>query len=279
MTSARATATRRTRSTAKKSRRTSTRSRASSPLFDNFYDDGTLSADGHDWLVQADDNDYHEGTRRVGCAATRAEAATRSPTSVTASSGTPPNGPARRSPTTVSSRPSSAVRRRSPVEGMVRRLADHGGQEQRAPRRAARQIQLVLGRAVAEQDQQPRLPAVRPRRPDQYRVDIWEKDFNEAEKTGNLPNLTIMSLPDDHTGGVPDPRRSPGRRQRPGRRPDRRRHLPQSVLEELGDLRRRGRHPGRHRPRRRPPRPALDRQPVRQARTRSTASTSPSSTW
>ena len=29
-------------------------------LFDNFYDPGTLSADGHNWLVQADANDYME---------------------------------------------------------------------------------------------------------------------------------------------------------------------------------------------------------------------------
>jgi hypothetical protein len=29
-------------------------------LFDNFYDEGTFSADGHNWLVQAHANDYIE---------------------------------------------------------------------------------------------------------------------------------------------------------------------------------------------------------------------------
>ena len=29
-------------------------------LFDNFYDVGTLSADGHNWIVQAEPNDYTE---------------------------------------------------------------------------------------------------------------------------------------------------------------------------------------------------------------------------
>ena len=29
-------------------------------LFDNFYDVGTLSADGHNWIVQAEPNDYAE---------------------------------------------------------------------------------------------------------------------------------------------------------------------------------------------------------------------------
>src|SRR5262249_30897286 len=42
--------------------------------------------------------------------------------------------------------------------------------------------------------------------PDQYRADIWEKDFDAAlEKGGKLPNLTLMSLPADHTGGGPGP--------------------------------------------------------------------------
>ena len=39
--------------------------------------------------------------------------------------------------------------------------------------------------------------------PDQYRVDLWKQDFKQAEQTGDLPNLTIMWWPDDHTGGTP----------------------------------------------------------------------------
>jgi hypothetical protein len=38
--------------------------------------------------------------------------------------------------------------------------------------------------------------------PDQYRVVIWEKAFNRAERTGNLANLNLMWLPDDHTSGL-----------------------------------------------------------------------------
>src|SRR5262249_4554922 len=41
--------------------------------------------------------------------------------------------------------------------------------------------------------------------PDQYRVDVWEKDFDAAVDSGKLPNLTLMSLPNDHTGGGPGP--------------------------------------------------------------------------
>jgi hypothetical protein len=59
---------------------------------DNFYDEGTLSADGHNWLIQANANDYNE--KEFG--AFRHRAATPSPTSVTASCGTPPSGPGSR---------------------------------------------------------------------------------------------------------------------------------------------------------------------------------------
>ena len=48
--------------------------------------------------------------------------------------------------------------------------------------------------------------------PDQYRADIFLKEFREFEKNGNLPRLVIMLLPNDHTNGtspgLPTPRAS-----------------------------------------------------------------------
>jgi YVTN family beta-propeller protein len=45
--------------------------------------------------------------------------------------------------------------------------------------------------------------------PDQYRVDMWEPVFKHQEQTGHMPNLTFMWLMTDHTAGVgtgdPDP--------------------------------------------------------------------------
>jgi YVTN family beta-propeller protein len=38
--------------------------------------------------------------------------------------------------------------------------------------------------------------------PDQYRVDYWEKDFQRMDAAGEVPNLTILWLPDDHTAGT-----------------------------------------------------------------------------
>ncbi|MGH7604910.1 MAG: bifunctional YncE family protein/alkaline phosphatase family protein [Gemmatimonadaceae bacterium] len=46
--------------------------------------------------------------------------------------------------------------------------------------------------------------------PDQVRVDVWLKEFQEYVRSGQLPALEIMRLPNDHTsgasGGMPTPR-------------------------------------------------------------------------
>ena len=84
-----------------------------------------------------------------------------------------------------------------------------------------------------------------------------------------MPNLTFMWLMTDHTGAtgvadsttVPDPVAQVADNDLAVGRVDRH-DLPQQVLEEHGDLRRRGRHPERRRSRRRPPRAGVRRQPV-----------------
>src|SRR5262245_18652549 len=48
----------------------------------------------------------------------------------------------------------------------------------------------------------PRYPAAESRVPDQYRADIFLKEFAEVEKNGNLPNLVLLLLYDDHTEGT-----------------------------------------------------------------------------
>jgi len=49
---------------------------------------------------------------------------------------------------------------------------------------------------------QPRYPAAESRVPDQYRADIFLKELAEFEKNGNLPNLVLLLLYDDHTEGT-----------------------------------------------------------------------------
>ena len=38
--------------------------------------------------------------------------------------------------------------------------------------------------------------------PDQYRVDYWLGDFKRLDAANQVPNLTILWLPDDHTAGI-----------------------------------------------------------------------------
>ena len=39
--------------------------------------------------------------------------------------------------------------------------------------------------------------------PDQFRVDIWEQDFAKDVAAGTVPQLSIMWISSDHTGGPP----------------------------------------------------------------------------
>jgi len=48
----------------------------------------------------------------------------------------------------------------------------------------------------------PRYPAAESRVPDQYRADIFLKEFAEFERNGNLPSLNLLLLYDDHTEGT-----------------------------------------------------------------------------
>lgn len=41
--------------------------------------------------------------------------------------------------------------------------------------------------------------------PDQFRVDLWLQDFQKDVAAGTVPNLSILWVMDDHTGGPPDP--------------------------------------------------------------------------
>ena len=48
----------------------------------------------------------------------------------------------------------------------------------------------------------PTYAAAESRVPDNYRADVFLKDFAEYEKNGNLPNLVLLLLYDDHTEGT-----------------------------------------------------------------------------
>ena len=171
-------------------------------LFDNFYDQGTLSADSHNWLMQADANDYIEkefgafyrsypaqggdalAYQRDGFIWNAAEAAGKS-VKVFSEYNNFISEPAG---TTW-----SAYYQTSQIlEGKAT------GQYPVPPSAVRSYADIPSLNAV---DYHP-YPAIDMYIPDQYRADIWMQSFQKSEQTGNLANLNLMWLTDDHTAGI-----------------------------------------------------------------------------
>jgi YVTN family beta-propeller protein len=175
-------------------------------LFDNFYDDGTQSADGHDWIVQADDNDYNEWNSDEWDRSYPAEG------------GDPLSYQRDGFLWNAAERAHKTVANYGEFEAFL------GGPSPFPSWKEWYEDSRVLqGKSNSPLDvplekynwysDVPSLNKISNHEyplfnlgvPDQYRVDIWEQDFKKDEETGNLPNLTLIWLPDDHTGGYPDP--------------------------------------------------------------------------
>jgi YVTN family beta-propeller protein len=174
-------------------------------LFDNFYDNGMLSADGHNWLLQADANDYLEQDSASGWARSYPY----------------PGGDALAYQSdgflwNDAERAGKTVKNYGEYESLDSGTAGTWQQyyqdSQILEGKATGTLPVALNSFQSRSDvpslnsvSNPDYPLFDLNIPDQYRVDVWEQDFKQAEKTGNLPNLTIMQLPDDHTGGTPTP--------------------------------------------------------------------------
>ena len=178
---------------------------------DNFYDEGTLSADGHNWLVQAEANDYVEkefgafyrsypsqggdalAYQRDGFLWNAAERAGLSVQNFGEYIFNPFNLPAG-SPDWDTWYAESQW------------LQDgHTGPEPISHPCQYTRVQSDIPSLQAISD--PCFPNFQLSIPDQYRVDQWLPVFRQQQKSGNMPNLTFMWLMTDHTTGtnVPDP--------------------------------------------------------------------------
>ncbi|MBO0875543.1 MAG: phosphoesterase [Pseudonocardia sp.] len=175
-------------------------------LFDNFYDPGTVSADGHQWLLQANANDYLAQAQASNFA--RAY----------------PGGA--RFDVLASQRDGLIWNAAQAAGKTVRNYGEYESLEsgsQGTWQQYYADSQIMEGKAtgplpVAEDaanwfSQAPSLNQVTdhdyPRFdvgiPDQYRTDVWEQDFRHQLKTHSVPNLTIMMQGNDHVGGLPTP--------------------------------------------------------------------------
>ncbi len=175
---------------------------------DDFYDEGTLSADGHNWIVQAEANDYVEKEFGAFYRSYPAE-----------------GGDA------------LAYQR----DGFLWNAAEKAGQSVKDFGEYNRYItgppgatggdwkewyedsQILEGKASGplpiptteyktssdipslNEISDPAYPQFDLEIPDQYRYDIWKTEFEHEESAGAVPDLTLIWLPDDHTGGAPDP--------------------------------------------------------------------------
>jgi YVTN family beta-propeller protein len=176
---------------------------------DNFYDEGTLSADGHNWIVQAEANDYVErefgafyrsypsqggdalAYQRDGFLWNAAERAHKSVQDYGEYAYNPYSEP----PPSWDAWYKDSQILEGKQKGMLPVPTCKYKTSSDIP-----SLNKILD---------PCFPNFQLNIPDQFRVDMWNQEFQQQEKTGKMPNLTFMWLMSDHTAGVgsgdPDP--------------------------------------------------------------------------
>jgi YVTN family beta-propeller protein len=170
--------------------------------FDDFYDEGTLSADGHNWLTQAEANDYNEkefgafyrsypsqggdalAYQRDGFLWNAAERAKKSVQVFGEYAHNPFADPP---PSWDQWFKDSQI-----MEGTAKGKLP-------VPTHKFRTTSDIpsLNKIL-----DPWFPNFHLNIPDQYRVDMWQPIFKQQEKTGKFPDLSFMWLMTDHTAGV-----------------------------------------------------------------------------
>jgi len=171
-------------------------------LFDNFYDEGTLSADGHNWLMQADANDYIEkefgafyrsypaqggdalAYQRDGFLWNAAEAAGQTVKSY----GEYNN---------FLTQPAGATWSQYYQDSQILEGKATGALP--VPISATRTYADIPSLNAIDDHAYPAFDLYIP---DQYRTDIWEQSFQQQEKAGTVPSLSLIWMPDDHTAGI-----------------------------------------------------------------------------
>jgi YVTN family beta-propeller protein len=178
---------------------------------DDFYDEGTLSADGHNWLVQANANDYVEkqfgafyrsypsqggdslAYQPDGFLWNAAEKAGRSVADFGEYAYYPYNLPAGTPGWDAWYKDSQILEGKAsgPLPVPTHEYQTHSD---------IPSLNKILD---------PWFPNFQLQIPDQYRVDMWNQEFDSWVKHGSMPDLQFMWLMSDHTAGAgtgdPDP--------------------------------------------------------------------------
>ncbi len=178
--------------------------------FDNFYDEGTLSADGHNWIVQAEANDYVE--KEFG-AFYRSYPAQGGDALAYQRDGFIWNAAERAG---LSVQDYGEYAHFFNVPSSADNWDEWYKDSQVLEGKASGPLPIPIHNYQTYADipslnaiMDPSYPKFDLNVPDQYRIDIWEQAFRKDERLGHIPNLTLMWVPDDHTAGVgtgdPDP--------------------------------------------------------------------------
>ena len=229
-------------------------------LYDNVYDIGTNSAEGHNWLMQGDDPEYTEssageytrsydteedvlGHQRSGFLWTAVQQAGNTAKNYGEFEYT-------------EGKPSGTWQEYY----CAARSVESGGDPAQL---TTPNLKGDYGSVIPSLNDisNPLSPPFDMGIPDLYRYQIWKQDF-EPPRPGRLQHDVALGRPHGWAGV----RALGRRRRRPGAGQDRPDDLAQQVLEGLRDLHRRGRQSERCRPRRRPPRPDPGHQPLGRAR-------------
>jgi YVTN family beta-propeller protein len=170
--------------------------------FDNFYDSGMLSADGHNWLMQADPNDY-----------LLQDSASDWARSYPAGGGDSLSyqqdgflwNTVEAAGNTVKNYGEFDTRSSGSLGTWQQYYEDaedlENGSNSSLPYAENGYLDwpdIPSGAAITNEQ----YPEFDLDVPDQYRADVWLQDFDQQLATNTVPNLTIMWLPNDHTGGI-----------------------------------------------------------------------------
>ncbi len=142
-------------------------------LLDNFYSAGAVSADGHQWVTQADDPDYVE----------------RMLSAFPAGRSYPSNGG-----DALAYLPSGFLWEDAQRHGRSVQVFGEYAKEGVTPATSdVPSLDKVLVR-----DYPPFDLSV----PDQHRADVFLRSLSDWQRSGNMPDLAIVHLPNDHTTGT-----------------------------------------------------------------------------
>jgi YVTN family beta-propeller protein len=171
-------------------------------LFDNFYDEGTLSADGHNWLMQADANDYIEKEfgafyRSYPAQGGDALAYQRDGFLWNAAEAAGQTVKAYGEYNNFLTQPAGATWSQYYQDSQI--LEGKASGPLPVPISATKTYADIPSLNAIDDHAYPAFDLYIP---DQYRTDIWEQSFQQQEKTGTVPNLNLIWMPDDHTAGI-----------------------------------------------------------------------------